>query len=89
MALAPVIPSQSLRAIIPVNVTLQEWADRTTGIVQKFGFNRRLMGEDDLLPWGMDLVQQLSQVKGGQIPRPDQYDDWRDWALAVNRKIES
>lgn len=91
MALPPytAVQSQSLRGIIPVGISLQDWADRTTGIVQRFGFNRRLMGDDDLVDWGMDLVQNLAQVKGGQIPRPDQYADWRDWALAVNRKIES
>lgn len=83
----PVIPSQSLRTIQPVQMSLKDWADRTTGIVQKFGFLQQI-ADDDWVAWGMNLVKVLSQVKGGQIPRPDQFSDWRTWAVRINQVIE-
>lgn len=71
----------------PVQIELREWADRTVGIVQRFGFSQRLL-DDDWVGWGMALVQQLSQAgKGGSIPRPDQFSDWRAWAVRINQVI--
>lgn len=86
MAVPPVKVYPSVQTIRPVNISLQDWADRTTGILQKFGFRQRLMG-DDWVPWGMNLVQIMARVRGGQIPRPDQFKDWRDWALRLNQVI--
>lgn len=88
MTTPPLVPtSQSLRCVQPVGITLHDWADRTTGIVQIFGFREKLIG-DDWQRWGMNLVQVLSRVKGGQIPRADQFKDWREWAVRINAVIQ-
>lgn len=73
--------------INPAGMTLRDWADRSTGIFQKFGFRQRLIDDDDLVKWGMNLVYVLARVKGAQIPRPDQFQDWREWAVRLNQAI--
>lgn len=72
--------------INPVAMTVKDWADRSTGIFQQFGFRQRLLG-DDWVRWGMNLIYVVGRSKGGHLPRPDQFPTWQQWAVRLNQAI--
>lgn len=76
----------SMILINPVGMTLHDWADRSSGIFQQFGFRQRLLG-DDWVRWGMNLIYVLAHDKGALLPRPDQFKDWQTWAVRLNQAI--
>ena len=65
--------------IIPVNMTVIEWADQMTNEVSQFGDIYKLENPEDWQFWALSVILSNEQWEA-VIPNPFSYTDWREWA---------
>lgn len=65
--------------IIPVNMTVIEWADQMTNEVSQFGDIIKLENPEDWQFWALSVILSNEQWEA-VIPNPFNYTDWREWA---------
>jgi hypothetical protein len=62
---------------LPVNITLQDWANQAILDLDKYGPWSRLMN-DNWKDWASQFLNNTDI--GGSLPNPYYFDEWRDWA---------
>lgn len=65
--------------IIPVNMTVIEWADQMTQSVDKYSDVMKLQNPDDWQFWALSVILSNEQWEAS-VPNPFSYTDWREWA---------
>lgn len=65
--------------IIPVNMTVIEWADQMTQSVDKYSDVMKLENPDDWQFWALSVILSNEQWEAS-VPNPFSYTDWREWA---------
>lgn len=65
--------------IIPVNMTVIEWADQMTQSVNKYSDVMKLENPDDWQFWALSVILSNDQWQA-VVPNPFSYTDWREWA---------
>lgn len=65
--------------IIPVNMTVIEWADQMTNEVSQYGDIIKLENPEDWQSWALSVILSNEQWEA-VIPNPFSYTDWREWA---------
>lgn len=65
--------------IIPVNMTVIEWANQMTNEVSQFGDIIKLENPEDWQFWALSVILSNEQWEA-VIPNPFNYTDWREWA---------
>lgn len=63
---------------LPVNMSLQDWADQIVLDLDSYGPISRL-DTDDWQRWGVQFIVN-SSLGRYNIPNPYQFDDWQTWA---------
>ena len=65
--------------IIPVNMTVIEWADQMTQSVDKYSDVMKLENPDDWQFWALSVILSNEQWEA-VIPNPFSFTNWREWA---------
>jgi hypothetical protein len=65
--------------IIPVNMTVIEWADQMTQSVDKYSDVMKLEKPEDWQFWALSVILSNEQWEAA-VPNPFSYTDWREWA---------
>jgi hypothetical protein len=69
--------------IDPRGLSLQDWADSTVPLLEKYGIVPILDGPLFWRPWAR-VVCDLPAIRSRNPPDPDNYDDWLPWAERMN-----
>lgn len=73
--------------VIPFLISVQEWCDFSTPVLETFGQIPQLEG-DDWQSWARAVVQ-IPGIALKNPPNPDQFTDWVVWADRFNQAIEA
>ena len=73
--------------IWPDGMQVQEWTDKTTLILEKYGAVSRLDDPDRWQDWAARAIS-LVGLQGNNCPNPYQFDDWRSWAERFNQTTQ-
>lgn len=65
--------------IIPVNMTVTEWADQMNETVSQYGDVAKLLDPKDWQFWALSVILSNEQWEA-VIPNPYSFTDWREWA---------
>ncbi len=72
--------------ITPIGLMFFEWATAVNQCLAAYGDTVPVDPLDRWDDWASKTLL-LPQVPGASVPRPGQFDDWRDWAHAFNRFV--
>lgn len=70
--------------ITPIGIGVSDWFDSTTLDLVQYGVLPRYSGD-----WKevAALWLQNPNITSKQVPRPEPFDDWREWASRFNQAI--
>ncbi len=63
---------------LPTNMALSDWADQIVLDLDPYGAFGRLDNVDMWQDWGVQFLN--NTTIGKNIPRPYDFEDWREWA---------
>jgi hypothetical protein len=76
----------SLRATLPTNLSLRDWADQITLDLDPYGAFGRLDIEDQWQNWAMQFLNNMTLREN--FPIPYNFENWRDWAERFCQTLE-
>lgn len=71
----------------PRFLSLTRWASETAYNLAPFATVPQLLDEDDWKDWAR-YVAGVPALNARQPPRPEAFDKWQQWAVAINQAIE-
>lgn len=76
----------AIQITLPVNMTLQDWADQIVLDLDSFGAFGRLLDDSGWQAWGMQFVNNAGLKEN--IPIPYSFQDWKEWAERFCQSLE-
>lgn len=71
--------------IDPRPMELEAWINAVTFSIRDYGFVPQLLGSD-WKSWARNVIQ-LKTLSQYQLPDPEDYTDWREWAIYFNDTV--
>lgn len=73
--------------IDPRGMTLTDWTDNMSFILDKMVLVERLDNEEEWREWATNIID-TPTFEGQNVPNPYQFDDWREWAMRFNQVVD-
>lgn len=74
--------------IDPRGLTVVEWCDRMIPALESYGTIGRLDNPDEWRDWARRAYNLTASLRQN-VPSPDWFSDWQDWANAFNLIFDS
>jgi len=73
--------------IDPRGLTLRQWADTMSLVLDKTIQVERLDHNEEWREWATNILRTPS-IEGQNVPNPYQFNDWREWAMRFNQVVD-
>ena len=73
--------------IDPRGMTLTDWCDNMSLVLDSMVIPEKLLHEDEWREWATNIID-TPNFEGQNVPNPYQFDDWREWAMRFNQVVD-